>query len=87
MCTLSRASAYVLTLANVAAVIVGARSRAHLSANVAISELQLTPADLAEIAAAIGQTQELDGDVYALERDTRGRHGAIMKYNLNQGVA
>ena len=30
---------------------------------------------------------ELDGDVYALERDRNGRHGSIMKYNLNKGAA
>ena len=30
---------------------------------------------------------ELDGDVYTLERDRTGRHGSIMKYNLNKGAA
>jgi hypothetical protein len=25
----------------------------------------------------------LPGEVYELERDTGGRHGSIMKYNLN----
>ena len=30
---------------------------------------------------------ELDGDVFELERDRNGRHGSIMKYNLNKGAA
>jgi hypothetical protein len=25
--------------------------------------------------------------VFGLERDTTGRHGSIMKYNLNKGAA
>jgi hypothetical protein len=29
----------------------------------------------------------LEGDVFGLERDTTGRHGSIMKYNLNKGAA
>ena len=81
------ASAWSLTLPSVAAVIVGARSRDHLAANVAISALQLTPRDHLEIAAALAASSELEGDVYALERDIAGRHGSIMKYNLNKGAA
>jgi aryl-alcohol dehydrogenase-like predicted oxidoreductase len=75
------ASAAILTRPQVAAVIVGARNRSHLARNVAISALTLTPQDHAEIAAIKGQTPE--GDTYTLERDRHGRHGSIMKYNLN----
>jgi diketogulonate reductase-like aldo/keto reductase len=67
----------------VAAVIVGARNRSHLARNVAISDLALTAQDLAEIAAIQAQGRVPDGDVYTLERDRTGRHGSIMKYNLN----
>jgi aryl-alcohol dehydrogenase-like predicted oxidoreductase len=81
------ASAAMLSRPGVAAVIVGARNRTHLAANIAISDLVLSAEDEAEIAAALAQARELDGDVYALERDRHGRHGSIMKYNLNKGAA
>jgi aryl-alcohol dehydrogenase-like predicted oxidoreductase len=79
------ASAAVLARPGVAAVIVGARTRAHLADNLAISNLRLTAADLAEIEGVLAAAQPLAGDVYALERGSR--HGAIMKYNLNRGAA
>lgn len=75
------ASAAILTRPQVGAVIVGARNRSHLARNLAISALQLTPQDQAEIAAIQGQCPE--GDTYTLERDREGRHGRVMKYNLN----
>ena len=75
------ASAAILTRPQVGAVIVGARNRSHLARNLAISALALTPQDLAEIAAIRGQCPA--GDTYTLERDRHGRHGSIMKYNLN----
>lgn len=81
------ASAAMLTRAAVAAVIVGARNRSHLAANLAISDVALSSADESEIAAALAQAKPLDGDVYTLERDRHGRHGSIMKYNLNKGAA
>jgi diketogulonate reductase-like aldo/keto reductase len=71
----------------VAAVIVGARNRAHLTANLAITELALDAADMGAINAVLAEARPLAGDVYALERDRAGRHGAIMKYNLSQGAA
>jgi aryl-alcohol dehydrogenase-like predicted oxidoreductase len=81
------ASAAMLSRPGVAAVIVGARNRSHLAANLAVSDLALTARDEAEIAAVLGQANTLDGDVYTLERDRHGRHGSIMKYNLNKGAA
>ncbi len=77
------ASAAMLRKPGVAAVIVGARNRSHLARNVAISDLALTTQDLAEIAAIQAQGRVPEGDVYTLERDRTGRHGSIMKYNLN----
>ena len=79
------ASAAVLARPGVAAVIVGARSRAHVGANAAIADLTLGAQDRAELEAVLSAAQPLEGDVYALERDRRGRHGSIMKYNLNKG--
>lgn len=81
------ASAAMLTRPGVAAVIVGARNRSHLASNLAISDVALGAADEAEIAAVLESANELDGDVYTLERDRHGRHGSIMKYNLNKGAA
>ncbi|HET6160151.1 MAG TPA: aldo/keto reductase [Dongiaceae bacterium] len=81
------ASVAVLEWPAVAAVIVGARNRAHLPANLAISDLSLTKDDRAEIDGVLVEGKELEGDVFALERDTKGRHGSIMKYNLNKGAA
>ena len=77
------ASAAVLARPGVSAVIVGARNRAHLASNLRISSITLGKDDLASIDAVLARSQALEGDVYALERDTAGRHGSIMKYNLN----
>jgi len=81
------ASAAMLARSSVAAVIVGARNREHLSSNLAIAATALTRQDLDDIAKALAGAKELDGDVYTLERDRTSRHGAIMKYNLNKGAA
>ena len=79
----SVASRAILDRPMVAAVIVGARSRAHLTRNVVLSALALTPSDHAEIDAVLAERQGPAGDTFELERDRAGRHGAIMKYNLN----
>jgi len=81
------ASAAMLTRPGVAGVIVGARNRTHLPSNLAISDLALTVEDQVAIDAVLAQANPLAGDVYTLERDRTGRHGAIMKYNLNKGAA
>lgn len=77
------ASAAVLARPGVAAVIVGARNRSHLPSNLKIASLRLSAEDRAEIDAILVRSRDLPGDVYALERDATGRHGSIMKYNLN----
>ena len=50
----------------------------------AIGNLKLTPADLALIDSVLRLRQGPDGDTFTLERDRTGRHGSIMKYNLNR---
>ncbi len=75
----------MLTRPGVAAVIVGARNREHLASNLAISDIRLTDTDRAEIDNVLSEASPLEGDVYTLERDREGRHGSIMKYNLNKG--
>jgi aryl-alcohol dehydrogenase-like predicted oxidoreductase len=81
------ASAAVLRRQGVAGVIVGARNRSHLASNLAISNLALSDGDLAAIDNILATARPLDGDVFDLERDRQGRHGSIMKYNLNKGAA
>jgi aryl-alcohol dehydrogenase-like predicted oxidoreductase len=81
------ASAAMLGRRQVAAVIVGARNRTHLASNLAVSGVSLTASDHIRIAEVLGRAKRLDGDVYTLERDRHGRHGSIMKYNLNKGAA
>lgn len=76
------ASRAVLARPQVAALIVGARNLAHLPANIAIINLDLTARDLAEIDAVLSRRIGPEGDVFTLERDRFGRHGSIMKYNL-----
>jgi aryl-alcohol dehydrogenase-like predicted oxidoreductase len=78
------ASRYVLQKPGVAAVIIGARDRKHLAENVALGALRLGPAEIAGIDAVLARSRGPLGDVYALERDRDGRHGAIMRYNLNK---
>lgn len=80
----SVASRHVLDRNGVAAVIVGARNRSHLLRNAAILSLDLTDDDRAEIDRVLLKAKSVPGDVYTLERDRSGRHGQVMKYNLNK---
>ncbi|MDE2385931.1 MAG: aldo/keto reductase [Alphaproteobacteria bacterium] len=77
------ASAAILARPGVSAVIVGARNRAHLASNLKVSSINLSAEDHRAIDGVLARSRALEGDVYALERDVAGRHGAIMKYNLN----
>ena len=77
------ASRAVLDFPAVAGVIVGARNRAHLKANLAIGDLRLEAEDHARLAPVQAARRPIEGEVYELERDRTGRHGSIMKYNLN----
>jgi aryl-alcohol dehydrogenase-like predicted oxidoreductase len=83
----SVASRAMLDRPGVAAVIVGARNRAHLAKNLGIFSVRLTDEDRAEIDAVLARRKGPEGDTFALERDREGRHGAIMKYNLSRVVA
>jgi len=78
------ASAVMLRKPGVAAVIVGATNATHLSANQRIGSLELQSADFAALETVLRKRTGPVGDVYALERDIHGRHGRIMKYELNK---
>jgi aryl-alcohol dehydrogenase-like predicted oxidoreductase len=80
------ASAAMLGRPAVAGVIIGARNRDHLPRNLAIGALTLTDTDRADIDAVLAQGAIPKGDTYTLERDREGRHGQIIKYNLNAKV-
>jgi aryl-alcohol dehydrogenase-like predicted oxidoreductase len=76
------ASRAMLDRPQVAAVIVGATSTAHLAAHSQIGPLRLDADDLESIAAVTDYRRGPREDVYVLERDRTGRHGQIMKYEL-----
>lgn len=79
----SVASRAILEKRQVAAAIVGATNASHLQANVNMASVHLDADDLALIATVTGRRRGPEGDVYTLERDRTGRHGQIMKYELN----
>ncbi len=74
---------WVLDQPGVAGVIAGARNATHLEETLAAARLAFSARDRAEIAAFLEDYGTPEGDVYALERDRDGRHGRIMRYNLN----
>jgi aryl-alcohol dehydrogenase-like predicted oxidoreductase len=77
------ATRWVLDQPQVAGAIVGARYARHLPKTLEVFKVTLDDADRAAIAAVIAQAKGPNGPVYALEGDRTGRHGRIMKYNLN----
>jgi hypothetical protein len=77
------ASRAVLERPGVAAVIVGARNR-EPAAQPGHPGLALSADDFALINAVLARANPVPGDVYALERDRSGKHGSVMKYNLNK---
>jgi aryl-alcohol dehydrogenase-like predicted oxidoreductase len=80
----SVATRAILDRPAVAAAIVGATNAAHLESHAQIGALRLEDADRAAIASATDRRHGPAGDVFVLERDRTGRHGQIMKYELNR---
>ncbi len=72
----------ILQRDNVAAAIVGAINTSHLASHRLIDRFSLDADDLAAIAGVTGRRQGPLGEPYELERDRHGRHGRIMKYEL-----
>jgi aryl-alcohol dehydrogenase-like predicted oxidoreductase len=79
----SVATRAILDRPGVAAAIVGATNTAHLPAHAGIAALELDAADRDAIARVSSRRTGPAGDVFELERDRTGRHGQIMKYELN----
>jgi aryl-alcohol dehydrogenase-like predicted oxidoreductase len=78
------ASRYILDRQQVAAVIIGAKTSAHLDENLRIFDFTLDEADISEIEKVVKQRKGPSGDVFDIERIKEGPHGSIMRYNLNQ---
>lgn len=79
------ASAYCLSQPGVRACIVGARNTNHLKEHLQLRDgVRLSEREVADIEAARRKFTNIPGDVYELERDIEGKHGRIMKYNLNK---
>jgi aryl-alcohol dehydrogenase-like predicted oxidoreductase len=79
----SVATRWVLQQPQVAAAIVGARYARHLPKTLEVFLFRLDEQDLARISDWLDAAPGPSGAVFALERDRTGRHGRIMKYNLN----
>lgn len=77
------ASRWVLDQPQVAAAIVGARYARHLPKTLEIFRLALDAEDRKRIDAVLARSNGPNGPVFGLESDRHGRHGRIMKYNLN----
>lgn len=75
---------YILQKPMVSGIIVGARNRNHLRGFQSLERFQLDEEDLREIEQITQQGKGPKGPFYELERDKTGKHGSIMKYNLNK---
>jgi aryl-alcohol dehydrogenase-like predicted oxidoreductase len=78
------ATRWVLDQAGVAAAIVGARYADHLSDTLSVFSLKLDTHDHALLSPILAKNSGPAGDTYTLERDKTGKHGSIMKYDLNK---
>lgn len=78
------ATRWVLDQPGVAAAIVGARYADHLQRTLDVFRIRLTAEDHALLNPILAEHEGATGDTYSLERDKNGRHGRIMKYNLNK---
>ena len=77
------ATRWVLDQPQVGAAIVGARYKRHLPQTLEVFGFALDADDHAALGAILDGAPGPQGSVFGLERDRNGRHGRIMKYNLN----
>ena len=77
------AGRWMLDRPAVAGIIIGARYADHLADDLKIFDFSLDAADVAVIERVLARRRGPTGDTFELERDREGRHGRIMKYNLN----
>ncbi len=75
---------HIMQKPEVAGVIVGARSGAHLERLMQLYGFELDASDSAEIDEVLSQAPGPVGPVFGLERNRTGEHGRIMKCDLNR---
>ena len=78
------ATRWVLDRDPVAAVMIGARSTAHLEDNLSVFALRLDDEDRNRIDAVLTRAEGPAGDPFELEREPGGRHSGIMWTDLNR---
>ncbi len=78
------ATRWILDKPQVAGAIIGARYAEHLADNLTVFQFALDAEDRTAIEGVLARRTGPEGDTFALERDREGRHGRIMKYNLNK---
>ncbi len=78
------ATKYILQKELVGATIIGARNSEHLSKLKLLNSFNLNDSNLKQLKIIIDQSQGPNGAFYELERDKNGKHGSIMRYNLNE---
>ncbi len=78
------ATRYILDKPQIAGVIIGARNASHIQDNLKTFGFEFDKEDRALLANILSKAKKLTGDTYTLERDRQGKHGRIMKYNLNK---
>ena len=82
------ASAACLAREAVRACIVGVRHTHHIDEHIALRDSVILGEDeLSSIEVVRARFLEVPGDVYELERDPDGKHGRIMRYDLNSEAA
>lgn len=68
----------------VGGLIIGAATADHLENNLNVFRFSLDDDDRQKISIIREQGKSIEGDVFDAERDKEGRHGRIMRYNLNR---
>ena len=78
------ATKYVLQKPFVSGAIIGARNAKYIEKFNKLKTFELDEYDLRAISDVISHSKGPGGSVYELERDRDGKHGRIMKYNVNE---
>ena len=76
---------WVLDRDGVAAAMVGTFHGRHARSNMAAVSVRLSEGDRAELDAGVAELEDLEGDVFGLERVRGGRHARIMRTGLGKG--
>ena len=80
------ATRYVLQKKQVRAAIIGVRHARHLPETLELFDFELDEEDLTVMKQVTDKAEGPIGDVYSVERIKRGKHAAIMSYNLNRNA-